>query len=284
MATKWPVITGDDKEMNTTDIMNLALEMSGFSQIPDDSEIYVEGSNIKKVLFGVDISNSDLYIAKTLGYDAVIAHHPLAASTKGFNVFRDNVKIMMNAGVPEESAKKAIAEKYDSLRIAAGSKNYDDVVSMAKLLGMPLMNIHQPLDEIGRKLMQDAVDAVTCKNPDAVLSDVVEGLYCIPDFKRARTKIEVLVGDDSSKAGKTLVSHGAYTNGGYEIANTCFESGINTVIYIHITYPDYARLKKERKGNLIVTGHIASDCAGINPFISGLKAAGIEVTGVNGII
>ncbi|MGE5631744.1 MAG: Nif3-like dinuclear metal center hexameric protein [Caulobacteraceae bacterium] len=270
--------------MNTTDIMNLALEMSGFNHIPDDSEIYIEGSNIKKVLFGIDISNSDIYMAKNLGYDAVIAHHPLAASTKGFNVFKDTIGIMMRAGVPEESAKKAVAEKYDSLRIAAGSKNYDDVVSVAKLLDMPLMNIHQPLDEIGRNLMQNAVDEVLVKNPDAALTEIVEGLYQIPDFKRARTKIEILAGNESSKAGKTLVAHGAYTNGGYDVANTCYESGINTVIYIHIAYPDYVRLKKENKGNLIVTGHIASDCAGINPFISRLRSAGVEVTGINGII
>lgn len=264
--------------------MNLALEMSGFNHIPDDSEIYVPGSSIKKVLFGIDISNSDVYMAKTLGYDAVIAHHPLASSTKAYNVYKDNINIMIKAGVPEEAAKKAVADKYDLLRIAAASKNYDDVVSVAKLLGMPLMNIHQPLDEIGRKLMQDEVDAVISKNPDATLSDIVEGLYRIPEFKRARTKIEILAGVESSKAGKTLVSHGAYTNGGYDIANTCFEAGIDTVIYIHITYPDYIRLKREEKGNLIVTGHIASDCAGINPFISRLRAAGIEVTGINGII
>ncbi len=270
--------------MNTTDIMNLAIEMSGFGHIPDDSEIYIEGSNIKKVLFGVDISNSDVYMAKNMGYDAVIAHHPLACSTKAFNVFKDNINIMVKGGVPEESAKKAVAEKYDSLRVTASSKNYDEVVSVAKLLGMPLMNIHQPLDEIGRKLMQGAVDTVIGKNPEATLSDIVEGLYNIPDFKRARTKIEILAGDDSSKAGKTLVSHGAYTNGGYDIANTCFEAGINTIIYIHIAYPDYVRLKKEKKGNLIVTGHIASDCAGINPFIDRLRSSGIEVTGINGII
>lgn len=270
--------------MNTTEIMNLALEMSGFDYIPDDSEIYVEGSDIKKVLFGVDINNSDICMAKSLGYDAVIAHHPLAASVKAFNVYRDNVKSLVKAGVPEEAAKKAIEEKFDTLRIAAIPKNYDEVVSVARLLGMPLMNIHQPLDEIGRRLMQNAVDEVLEKNPKASLSDVVEGLYSIPEFKRARTKIEILIGEAGSTAGKTLVSHGAFTNGGYDIANTCFEAGIDTVIYIHIAYPDYIRLKKEKKGNLIVSGHISSDCAGINPFIDKLRALGIEVTGINGII
>ncbi|WP_275266301.1 hypothetical protein [Calorimonas adulescens] len=35
--------------MNTDDIMNIALEMSGFKEIPEDSEIYIKGDNIKKI-------------------------------------------------------------------------------------------------------------------------------------------------------------------------------------------------------------------------------------------
>ena len=50
--------------MNTNEIMNLALEMAGFDYIPEDSEIYVDGDEIKKVLFGIDIVSSDLYYAK----------------------------------------------------------------------------------------------------------------------------------------------------------------------------------------------------------------------------
>ncbi|KPU42422.1 NIF3 (NGG1p interacting factor 3) [Oxobacter pfennigii] len=270
--------------MNTSDIMNLALEMSGCKNIPDDSEIYVEGDNIKKVLFGIDMTNADIYMAKSAGYDAVINHHPLSCSTRAYNVFLENIKLMVNAGVPEEYARKAVEDKYEALKITASTKNYDEVVSAAKLVNMPLLNIHQPLDEIGRKIMQDAIDDILKENPEAVLDDIVKGLNGISEFQRARTKIEILMGNGKSKAGKTFFAHGAYTNGGYDIANTCFECGINTVLYIHIAHPDYKRLKNENKGNLIVTGHIASDCVGINPFIKKLEALGIEVTGINGII
>jgi len=37
------------------------------------------------------------------------------------------------------------------------------------------------------------------------------------------------------------------------------------MIYIHISPSDLEKLKAEGKGNLIVTGHIASDSLGINP-------------------
>ena len=37
-------------------------------------------------------------------------------------------------------------------------------------------------------------------------------------------------------------------------------------------------MKAEGKGNLIVTGHIASDSLGINPFVRGLEKRGVSVT------
>lgn len=79
--------------MNTVGIMKLALDMSGFDYIPADSEIYVEGQDIKKVLFGVDIDSSDLYYAKANGYDAVLAHHPQANIINANEVYKDHINI-----------------------------------------------------------------------------------------------------------------------------------------------------------------------------------------------
>ncbi|TAH63996.1 MAG: hypothetical protein EWM50_00610 [Gottschalkiaceae bacterium] len=269
--------------MNTNEIMKLALDMSGFDYIPADSEIYVEGKGIKKILFGIDIDSSDLYYAKANGYDAVIAHHPQASIINAHEVYKDHVKVMNKYGVPEEAAQKAIEDKYEMLKISAMSANYDSTISVAKMLNMPFLNIHQPLDEIGRRLMQDKVDQA-CKDENATLEDVIKALSSFKEMQVARTKVELLIGDENGKAGKTVVAHGTYTNGGYDVANAYFENGVNTVVYIHITYPDYIRLKKENKGNLIVSGHIASDAVGINPFVEALREKGLEVTTVKGII
>jgi len=269
--------------MNTTEIMQLALDMAGFDRIPADSEIYVEGDGIKKVLFGIDIDSSDLYYAKANGYDAVIAHHPQACVISSYEVYRDHVKIMKRFGVPEEAAVKAVEGRCQEMRISNHMKNYDDTVSVARMLNMPFLNIHQPLDDIGRRLMQEKVDEVL-SNENATLKDVVAALSSFREIKAARTKVELLMGDENQKPGRTVVAHGAYTNGGYDVANTYFEHGVNTVIYIHIPYSEYARLKKEAKGNLIVTGHIASDSIGINPFVEALRKRGLEVVTIKGII
>ncbi|MCK4434826.1 hypothetical protein KAU92_04990, partial [Candidatus Bathyarchaeota archaeon] len=80
-----------------------------------------------------------------------------------------------------------------------------------------------------------------------------------------------------------VVSHGAGTNGGYEIAKTYFKNGIGTVIYIHINPIDLEKLKAEDEGNLIITGHIVSDSVGINPLIHELEKRNVSVTRI-GII
>ncbi len=62
--------------MNTSEIMQLANEMAGFKETPEDSQIYVPGENVKKVLFGIDVGSAELMLAKERGYDLVITHHP----------------------------------------------------------------------------------------------------------------------------------------------------------------------------------------------------------------
>ncbi|NIV43688.1 hypothetical protein GWN49_02185, partial [Candidatus Bathyarchaeota archaeon] len=106
---------------------------------------------------------------------------------------------------------------------------------------------------------------------DSVVQDVVSALEELTEFKNATTKIKIRLGESTNPAGKVVVSHGAGTNGGYEIAKTYFEHGIGTLVYIHISPKELKKLKMDNVGNLIVTGHIASDSVGINPLIHELE-------------
>jgi len=182
---------------------------------------------------------------------------------------------MVNAGVPKEEAVKAVRKKLEDLEVDAHSRNYAHAVDVARLLKMPYMNIHTPLDEVGRRIMSEQIEKRLRKN--STVQDVVSALKELPEFAEATTEIEIRVGKAGNRAGKVVVSHGAGTNGGYEIAKTYFKHGVGTVIYIHVGLGDLEKLKAEGKGNLIVTGHIASDSVGINPFIRELKKKGMSV-------
>ncbi len=264
--------------MDTDGIMKLALKLAGLKEIPEDSAIYVDGDNIETVLVGIDAGVPELLLAKRLGCDAVIAHHPQGgtATINFHHVFKRHIQQMVSAGVPRDEAEKTVQKKLDALKVETHTRNYGHAVDVARLLRIPYMNIHTPLDEVGRKLMTDKINSRITK--DSIVQDVVSALEELPEFKNAITEIKIRLGKAQNPAGKVVVSHGAGTNGGYEIAGTYFKYGIGTVLYIHIRPGDLEKLKVEKRGNLIVTGHVASDSLGINPLIRELEKRNLSVT------
>lgn len=269
---------GDRKMVSTREIMDIALKLVGFESVPADSAIYVEGKDIKNVLFGIDADVPELLLAKQLGYDAVISHHPKGGSavTDFHQVFERHIQQMIDAGIPKFEAEEAVCRKTMALEVEMHTRNCNHAVDVARLLKMPYMNIHTPLDEIGRRIMTRNIQHETWKN--STVEDVVSALGKLPEFKNAITDIKIRLGKAANPAGKIVVSHGAGTNGGYEIAKTYFKHGINTLIYIHISLGDLEKLKADGVGNLVITGHISSDSVGINPFIEELENKDVSVT------
>jgi putative NIF3 family GTP cyclohydrolase 1 type 2 len=269
----------------TEEMMRLAIEMAYIAEVPADSAIHVQGKGVTRVLFGIDAGVPELLLARQLGYNCVISHHPQGNSAviDFWKVFERHIDQMVQAGVPRRKAEDAVRKKQSALEVEMHTRNYGHAVSVAKLLKMPYMNIHTPLDEIGRRRMMEQISVATKSNPKAKVAHIVTALDQLPEFKNAQTRIQIRLGKSSNRAGKVVVSHGAGTNGGYEVAKTYFEHGIDTVIYIHISPADLETLRKDGVGNLIVTGHIASDSVGINPFIFALEQNGVTVTRI-GII
>ena len=263
--------------MDTEEIMELSLKLAGLEKVPEDSAIYVNGGNVRKVLFGIDAGVPELLLARQLGCDAVIAHHPVGgtAVVNYHEVFKRHIQQMVDAGIPKAKAEKAVTKKLEQMEVDGHTRNYDHAVDVARLLKMPYMNVHTPLDEVGRQIMSKQVSRKINKN--STVQDVVSALNELSEFKNAVTKIKIRVGKAESPAGKVVVSHGAGTNGGYEVARTYYEYCIGTVIYIHVSPADLEKLKADNMGNLVITGHVASDSVGINPFVRELERRDISV-------
>lgn len=264
--------------------MQIALEMAGFDAIPPDSAIYVPGKNIERVIFSIDPDPMLFYLAKQLNYDLVISHHYTSACIDAWKVFLKHIDQMVKAGVPREEAEKSVKEKLLALKISGHSRNYDLVDSFARLMKIPFMNIHNPLDEIGRRIMQDTIDRHIKGKNNTRVKDVINALYTLKEFKYAKTRILLGVGREDNFVQRVVVSHGALTNGGYQVARTYFRNGVDTVVYIHISPLDLIKLREEKSGNLIISGHIASDSVGINPFLDRLEKEGIEILRLGGVI
>lgn len=256
----------------------MALKLAGLRKVPEDSAVYVSGKSIRKVLFGIDAGVSELVLARELHYDAVVAHHPMGgtAAIDLYHVFKRHVQQMVDAGIPQARAKKVVGKKLEQLEVEGHTRNYNQAPDVAQLLKMPYMNIHTPLDEIGRRIMSEKIGSKVARG--SKVRDVVKALNELDEFKKALTKIRIRLGRANNPAGKTVVSHGAGTNGGYEIARAYFEHGVGTVVYIHVSPSDLEKLRAANLGNLVVAGHVASDSVGINPFIRELEKANVSVT------
>lgn len=77
---------------------------------PEDSAIYVNGTNIEKILFCKDADVSELLLAKPLRHDAVVAHHPVGEIvTINFRqVFKRHIQQMVETGIPRNKKEKAV--------------------------------------------------------------------------------------------------------------------------------------------------------------------------------
>jgi len=261
--------------MDTQQIMKTALKLAAFKTVPADSEIHVKGRRIRKVLVSINVGVGELLLARSLGCDAVIAHHPAGgtAMLEGYKVFQRHVGQLREVGVPAEAAEETVKPKYQQLELQHHSDVYDQTPAAAKKLRMPLVSIHSPCDEASRKIIlrwiKGLADGIT-------VGDLVKHVSRIQEYRKAQTKIEVRLGTPKNKAGKVAVSHAAYTNGGYDIAKCYFKHGIGTVSYIHISESDLTKLRTDGVGNLIILGHDSSDWLGVNSLLKELEKNDVE--------
>ena len=263
--------------MTASEVLELSLELAGLSDVPADSGVLVPGELGNKVLFAIDVGVAELLLARELRASGVIAHHPPGGLPRlGWHeVLWRHAELLISYGVPEEEARAAVGELVREFAARDHTANYDHVPAAARALGLPLVGIHTPLDELGRRRLAAAVENLP---PGATVGELVGALGSLPELVNAATQVEIRLGDPNRLAGRVAVLHGAGTNGGYPVAACAFRHGIDTVIYIHCSAAAAEKLGQEFPDkNLVVVGHIAADSLGINPFLAELSARGLEV-------
>jgi putative NIF3 family GTP cyclohydrolase 1 type 2 len=253
--------------------MRVALSRAGMSEIPADSGIHVQGDDIQKILFAIDVTTSELLLAKELDCDLVITHHPIGDALISFHkVVQRHYDFLVEHGVSSRVAEEAVKQLVDRVEVRSHPANYTHLISVARQLELPLMNIHLPLDEIGRLVLSKTLQNFKISK----VSDIIRAFESLTEFQKATTKISIRMGSYDNDAGKIALVFGAGTNGGYPVAKAYFDHGIDTVIYLHIDYEDLRKLREECKGNLIVLGHMAGDSVGINVFLKELRSKEVE--------
>lgn len=263
------------KGLDTGELMKIGLDLAGWKKIPYDSAIHIKGSNIKKIFVSIDVNSFDIFLAKNLDCDCVLTHHPIGKSMISFQkVFDRHIEYMVEKGIKKNLAFSLVKDLKYKTSLKSHSLIYNDVISTAQILKMPLLNIHQPLDEYMRKIILSKLSTSKLKS----VSDLVESIEKIPEFNKALTKVRVCNGKLNNKVDQWVLVIAAGSNGGYDIARTYYENNISTVIYLHIDYNELLKVKKDKRcQNLVILGHLAGDSIGMNKICKELEKREIVV-------
>ena len=266
--------------------MAMANRLAGCTQTPPDSEVYLDG-DVRRVFVGIDVDLGEMLLARSLGADGVIAHHPVGSRARlGLPAVIERHETQMTAeGIPADVAHEKMLARQRPVAHALHTTNYDRVVDAAHQLNIPMMNIHLAADLIGRQFFIDFVGRVVDGRATTVGSLIGE-LKTIPEMEASLVQPELWLGEAESPVGRWVVQMAAGTNGGAPVYRTYYEHGINTILAMHIDDRDLRELEQLQLAgaNLVITGHMPSDSIGMNRVIDALERQGLEVIAGSGVI
>ena len=272
--------------MNTKELMDLALKEAKLDSMPYDTDIIVEGKNIKKILIGIDMETPELLLAKELGYDCVISHHPKSDScVVDFSKVMDvQIDRMVKAGIPINKAQKALRKKQASVNLSGHASNYDRVSSAARLMNMPYLNIHIPADFITEKIVQNRLNKAFKDEKKTKLKDIIHNLNSWHYYKEKVAKPVIRVGSSEDYAGRIEVLMAGGTNGGVDVYKSYFEAGAGTIVAMHVPEDVKNAVIEQNIGNIIIAPHMPSDSIGLLEIVKAWRKKGIDVTCMSGIV
>jgi hypothetical protein len=273
--------------MRLQEILELASGLAGRDDVPADSQVYVEAQgDVRRALFGVDIELAEVLWAQQQGFDAVIAHHPLGdrARLDFARVVGRQVQQMRDEGIAEPVARAAVESRLGRIHRATHMSNVNHLVDSARLIGMPLMNVHLPCDILGRTAVVELLDRRS--TAESTVADSIGWLCGFPEIAAAPLAPEAWLGDPANGLGRWTVAMAGGTNGGHPVFREYFRAGVDTIFAMHIAEDDLARLRDEVEHgqNLVVTGHMGTDSIGINQLIAALEQRGVEIVRTSGIV
>lgn len=256
-----------------------------------DSRILFGDSSITvdKVLVGIDIETAEIVLADRLnekgeGIDVVIAHHPEGKSLIGLSdVMELQVDLLAGYGVPVNVVEGMLTPRIGEITRSLSPINHYRAIDAARLLKIPLMNVHTPADNLVHHFLEEKIKEVKPRR----VKDVLEMLLEIPEYQEAKKLGAgpiLFTGQEKNRAGKVVAAEiTGGTSGAKQTYEKLVQAGVGTVIAMHS--PDEHRKEAEKFHlNLVIAGHMSSDSVGMNLFLDELEKKGIGILPCSGLI
>lgn len=243
---------------------------------------------VKKILVGIDADASEVLLADRLNQkgekiDVVVGHHPIGMALAALSDVMDlQIDAYAEVGVPINVMDSLMRERMELIKRKIHPSNHNQIVDTARLLDIPLMNLHTVWDNIGDEFMKKYL----AKKSFDTVGEVLDYLMEFPEYKeaaRGKNAPEIVSGSVKSKTGKIAVFFTGGTNPSKEVYMELAKAGVGTLIDMHISEDGLTELKKLHV-NVINAGHMASDSIGANIYLDALEKKGIEVIPCSGLI
>lgn len=242
----------------------------------------------ESMMWGIDIGTGEVLLADRLRergrrIDAVVAHHPLGSSRVLFPKVMDMQADMYHSeGVPINVSEAIMRPRTDEALRNIMGVNHNQAVDAARLLGIPLFNVHSAADN----MVQDYLTRILTDGEPRTLGDIVDILMREPEYReaaRSNARPRIMVGSKDSRCGRVMCKMTGGTSGPKEMYEALARAGVGTVVGMH--FPDsHYDAAREAHVNLVVSGHMPSDSLGINLICDVWEREGIDVIPCSGLI
>lgn len=234
---------------------------------------------IKKVITGIDMEVGEILLTYQLNkelkdkIDLVIAHHPEGyALAQLHEVMKLQSDLLALYGVTISVAEQLMEKRISEVERGVMPANHNRAVDAARVLGIPMMCIHTPADNCVTNYLTNLFK----KEKPYKLKDALNILKKIPEFKKSahlQVPPKIISGNENNKCGKIFVDMTGGTGGSEDIFEKFANSGVSTLVGMHIGEKHLEKAKKANL-NIIIAGHISSDTLGLNLLFDKIEQKG----------
>lgn len=310
-AYKLAIETGIKNDPRSKDEIDLVFKNAKeeYEKLPDDKKEYFDMEKLwnpyadsrmmseeellkdieaERFMWGIDISPGEILLADRLKekgqvISSVVGHHPVGRSKTPFpEVMWMQTTMYHEMGIPINVSEGMMKSRMDEISRNVLGSNYNQSVDAAKLLGIPMFNIHSPADN----MVQRHLDNLFEKSQPKYIEDIIELLMKEPECQQAskyNDPPKIILGGKKSQCGKIVTKMTGGTSGPKEIYEKMAQAGVGTVVGMHFPENHVDECKKYHI-NMVIAGHMASDSLGINMICDVWEKKGIETFGCSGFM
>ncbi len=226
-------------------------------------------TEVKKVIVGIDMEAGEILLTYLLNkeenqkIDLIISHHPEGyALAQLYDVMKLQADLLASYGVTISVAEQLMEKRISEIERRLMPVNHNRAVDVARILGIPMMCIHTPPDNCVTNYLKKTFE----KKKPYLLKDVMKIIKSIPEYKKSeklQVPPKIVSGSENSKCGKIYVDMTGGTEGSKEIFEKYANSGVSTLVCMHLS-EEHLENAKKAKLNVVIAGHVSSDILGLN--------------------